>query len=89
MFGAKHAGLNLASLTAPLTTLSKAYGVPLFRIPIDIGAMVSFFSLSLSCLNAGAWIIYPMANHHVLPSPFGRTDSANKTHTWPSPRSSW
>ena len=79
VFGARHAGLDLATLSAPLTTLSNAYGVPFFRIPIDIGAMVSFFSLSLSCLNAGARIVYPMANHHVLPAPLGRTHSANKT----------
>jgi amino acid transporter len=79
VFGARHAGLNLATLSAPLTSLSKAYGVAFFRIPIDIGAMVSFFSLSLSCLNAGARIVYPMANHQVLPAPLGRTHSANKT----------
>lgn len=79
VFGANHAGLNLATLSAPLTSLSQAYGVAYFRIPIDLGAMVSFFSLSLSCLNAGARIVYPMANHHVLPKPLGRTHSANKT----------
>jgi amino acid transporter len=79
VFAARHAGFNLATLSAPLTTLSKAYGVSFFRIPIDLGAMVSFFSLSLSCLNAGARIVYPMANHHVLPKPLGRTHSANKT----------
>jgi amino acid transporter len=79
VFGAGHAGLDLATLSAPLTSLSKAYGVPFFRIPINIGAMVSFFSLTLSCLNAGSRIIYPMGNHHVLPRALGRTHSANKT----------
>ena len=37
----------------PLNYLAEAYGVSWFKIPISIGAMVSFFSLSLSCLNVG------------------------------------
>ncbi len=79
VLGAKHAGLNLATLSAPLTSLSKAYGVPFFRVPVDICAMVSFFSLSLSCLNAGSRIVYAMGNHRVFPPALGRTHSTNKT----------
>jgi amino acid transporter len=33
--------------------------------------MISFFALSLSCLNAGARIIYPMARHSVFPARLG------------------
>jgi len=79
VLGSKHAGLNLGTLSAPLTALSKAYGVPFFKVPIDLCAMVSFFSLSLSCLNAGARIVYPMGNHHVLPKTLGRSHPVNKT----------
>jgi amino acid transporter len=50
-----------------------------FKVPVAIGAMVSFFSLTLSCLNAGARIIYPMGRHTVFPTPMGRTHPRNKT----------
>ena len=79
VLGAKHAGLNLSTLAAPLTALSQAYGVPLFKVPIDLCAMVSFFSLSLSCLNAGARIVFAMGNHHVLPKRLGGSHPVNKT----------
>ncbi len=79
VFGANQAHVNLASLAAPLTFLSKAYGVSWFKVPVAIGAMVSFFSLTLSCLNAGARIIYPMADHKVFPKALGRSHPQNRT----------
>jgi len=79
VFGARHAGLSLGSLTAPLTDIAKAYGVSYFRIPVAMGAMVSFFSLTLSCLNAGSRIVYPMARHAIFPGHLGRSHRANQT----------
>ena len=51
-----------------------------FRIPISLGAMVSFFGLTLSCLNAGSRIIYPMAQHTVFPT---RTSAGHTRKTRP------
>src|SRR3984957_17142382 len=79
VFGAAHPHANLANLTAPLTFLSKAYGVSFFKVPVAIGAMISFFSLTLSCLNAGSRIIFPMAHHTVFPKAMGRTHPRNLT----------
>jgi amino acid transporter len=79
VFGAAHAHVNLGSLSAPLTYLSKAYGVGFFKVPVAIGAMISFFSLTLSCLNAGSRIIYPMANHGVFLKALGRAHPQNRT----------
>lgn len=79
VFGTRHYGTSLANLSAPLNTLSAIYGVSFFKAPISLGAMVSFFSLSLSCLNPGARIIYPMGRHVVLPSPLGRAHPTNRT----------
>jgi amino acid transporter len=79
VYGAERSGVSLSSLSAPLTFLSKAYGVGFFKIPVAIGAMVSFFSLTLSCLNAGSRIMFPMAQHMVLPSHLGRSHHTNKT----------
>jgi amino acid transporter len=79
VFGAAHAHANLGNLSAPLTFLSKAYGVSFFKVPVAIGAMVSFFSLTLSCLNAGSRIIFPMAHHTVFPKAMGRVHPTNRT----------
>jgi amino acid transporter len=79
VFGAAHTHVNLGNLTAPLTFLSKAYGVSYFKVPVAIGAMVSFFSLTLSCLNAGSRIIFSMAHHSVFPKALGRVHPTNRT----------
>ena len=65
--------------SAPLNFLAQAYGVSWFRIPVSIGAMVSFFSLSLSCLNSGARIMYPMARHGIFSGHLGRAHATNRT----------
>jgi len=41
--------------------------------------MLTFFSLSLSCLNAGARILFPMGRHGVLHKRIGRSHTVNKT----------
>jgi amino acid transporter len=62
---------SLATVAAPLNLISQLYGVTFFKIPLSIAAMVSFFGLSLSCINAGARIMYPMGRHGVLPAAAG------------------
>jgi amino acid transporter len=79
VFGAAHNHVSLATLAAPLTFLSKAYGVGYFKVPVAIGAMVSFFSLTLSCLNAGSRIIFSMAHHSVFPKELGKVHPKNRT----------
>lgn len=80
VFATRHSSASLASLSVPLNTISDIYKVSFFKIPISLGAMVSFFSLSLSCLNAGSRIIFPMARHQVFPAAAGK---AHPTHQTP------
>jgi amino acid transporter len=79
VFGAAHTHVSLASLAAPLTFLSKAYGVSYFKVPVALGAMISFFGLSLTCLNAGSRIIFSMSHHSVFPKTLGRVHPTNRT----------
>ncbi len=79
VFGTRHYGTPLNDIALPLTVLSKIYGVTFFKVPVALGAMVSFFSLTLSCLNAGSRIIYPMARHMVFPKHLGRAHQENQT----------
>ncbi len=75
--GTSNYGAGWAS--APLNYLAVAYNVSWFRIPVSIGAMVSFFSLSLSCLNAGSRIMYPMARHGIFSGHLGKAHATNRT----------
>ncbi|MGA2520233.1 MAG: APC family permease [Acidimicrobiales bacterium] len=79
VFATRHYGVSLNNIALPLTVISKIYGVSFFKVPVALGAMVSFFSLTLSCLNAGSRIIYPMAQHMVFPSHLGRAHKENQT----------
>jgi len=80
VFATRHSSTSLANLTAPLNTIAAIYKVKFFRVPIALGAMVSFFSLSLSCLTAGARIMFPMGRHGVFPHQVG---DAHKVHQTP------
>jgi amino acid transporter len=77
--GTAHSKTSLADLSAPLDTLADLYNVGYFKAPISLGATVSFFSLSLSCINAGSRILYPMAQHGIFPHQLGRTHPRNLT----------
>lgn len=77
--GARLSHTPLDDMTAPLNTLAALYGVPALKIPISLGASISFFGLSLTCLNAGARIMFPMAQHVVFPSLFGHVHHRNRT----------
>ena len=79
VLGSTRAGLSLDQLAAPVNALADAYHVSYLQAPISLGAMVSFFSLSLSCLNAGARIFYPMARHGALHHAMGNSHDRNKT----------
>src|SRR5580693_6458860 len=70
---------TLDKVDAPLNILAELVSMPWLKAPVSIGAMVSFFSLALSCLNSGARILYPMARHGVFPSAIGNAHETNET----------
>ena len=59
---------TLDKLDAPLNTMAQLAHVPLLSIPLSIGAMVSFFALCLSCINAGSRVIFAMGRHGIFHS---------------------
>jgi amino acid transporter len=70
---------TLDKLDAPLNTLAQLAHVPLLQVPLSLGAMVSFFALCLSCLNAGARVIYAMGRHGLFHSATARPHPTNET----------
>jgi amino acid transporter len=79
VFGTRGSSTPLSAMDAPLNVLAAAYGVSFFKIPISLCAMISFFGLSLSCLNAGSRILLPMAEHGVFPHQLAKTHGRNET----------
>jgi amino acid transporter len=70
---------TLDKLTTPLDTLSHIAGVPYLRIPIEIGALFSSFSVALASLNAGARVIFTMARSGLLPARLGQSHDEHKS----------
>jgi amino acid transporter len=70
---------TLDKLDAPLNTMAQLARVPLLEVPISIGAMVSFFALCLSCVNAGGRVIYAMGRHGLFHSATADSHQTNET----------
>jgi amino acid transporter len=70
---------TLDNLTAPLVTLSENMGAKWMGVVTELGAMVSFFALALSCLNSGARILFTMGRYGIFPISLGRSHKHNLT----------
>jgi amino acid transporter len=79
VLGLRGANPSLDKLTAPLSTLATMMHLDVLQIPIDLGAMLSFFSLALSCMNAGARVIFQMGRQGVFHEATGNTHATNAT----------
>ena len=62
---------TLDKLGAPLTTLAQQYGVPILGPITSFGAMVSFFALASTCLNAAGRVMFAMGRHEFFPAKTG------------------
>ena len=71
---------TLDKIDAPLTVLSQMYGVSWLGPITSLGAMVSFFALASSCMNAGARVMYAMGRHDFFPQ---NTSYAHSKHGTP------
>ena len=79
MLGTRGYSKTLDQIDAPLNVLAGMYSVPYLSIPLSIGAMVSFFALALSCMNAGARVMYAMGRHGIFHPGIKTSHSVNKT----------
>jgi amino acid transporter len=70
---------TLDMLDAPLSTLSEKLGVKWMGVLISIGAMISFFALALSCLNAGSRVLFTMGRYGIFPVSIGSSHKQNLT----------
>jgi amino acid transporter len=70
---------TLDQLDAPLTTLSENLGVKWMGVVISFGAMVSFFALAMSCMNAGSRVLFTMGRYGIFPISVGSSHKHNLT----------
>jgi amino acid transporter len=70
---------TLDQLDAPLSTLSENLGVKWMGVIISMGAMVSFFALAMSCLNAGSRVLFTMGRYGIFPISIGSSHKHNLT----------
>jgi amino acid transporter len=70
---------TLDQLTAPLVTLSENLGVKWMGVLTELGAMISFFALAMSCLNSGARILFTMGRYGIFPISIGSSHKHNLT----------
>lgn len=79
VMGTRGYSTSLDKLDAPLNTLAQLAHVPLLQVPLSLGAMVSFFALCLSCINAGSRVIYAMGRHGLFHSATAGSHPTNET----------
>jgi amino acid transporter len=79
VLGTRGYSTTLDKLDAPLNTLAVLSHVAPLQIPLSLGAMVSFFALCLSCLNAGSRVIYAMGRHGLFHGATAESHPSNKT----------
>jgi amino acid transporter len=79
VLGTRGYSKTLDNIDTPLNVLAAMYSVPWLSIPLSIGAMVSFFALALSCMNAGARVMFAMSRHGAFHECFRRSHKSNET----------
>jgi amino acid transporter len=70
---------TLDALSAPLNTIAGLVHMPWLAAPLSACAMMSFFALNLSCLNAGSRVIYIMGQQGLFPKFTADTHHVNET----------
>ena len=70
---------TLDKVDAPLNVMAELANAKLLQIPLSLGALVSFFALCLSCINAGSRVIYAMGQHGLFHEATATAHETNET----------
>ncbi len=79
VLGFSGTGVSIAKTEEPLTFLSQQLGLGWFGELVAVGALFSFFSCVLGCINPAARVFFMMARHGLFNSKLGAAHSTNKT----------
>ena len=76
---ARKNGLALEQLNAPFDAIARSMNLPSFGYFSSIGIALSYFACTLGSLNAGARILYYLAQNRLFAPSFGSAHPVNKT----------
>ncbi|HTB61397.1 MAG TPA: APC family permease, partial [Polyangia bacterium] len=79
VLGVRGYSTSLDKIDAPLNVLATLAHVGALQVPLSLGAMISFFALCLSCINAGGRVLYIMGRHGIVPPVTATSHSTNET----------
>jgi amino acid transporter len=79
VLGFKGSGVDLGKSEAPLAFLAPQTGLGFLGTLINIGALLSFFSCTLACINSTARIVFSMSRHGLFHDALGAAHETNKT----------
>ena len=79
VLGVRGYSTTLDKIDAPLNVLATLAHVGVLQAPLSLGAMVSFFALCLSCINAGGRVLYIMGRHGIVPPVTATAHGKNET----------
>ena len=79
VMGTRGYSTALDKIDQPLNVLAQIAAVPILKIPLSLGAMLSFFALCLSCVSAGGRIVYAMGRHGLFPAATAAAHDKNET----------
>jgi amino acid transporter len=79
VLGTRGYSTTLDKIDAPLNVLAQLAHVPALQVILSLGAMVSFFALNLSTINAGGRIIFAMGRHGIFPAVTAESHVENET----------
>jgi amino acid transporter len=69
----------LDQIDAPLNVLAEIVHLKFLQIPLSLAALLSFFSLCMSCINAGSRVVYAMSQHGLFHASAANTHATNET----------
>ena len=69
----------LDKIDAPLNLMASLAHLSILQAPLSLGAMVSFFALCLSCINAGSRVLFAMGRHGLFHSATADAHEKNAT----------
>ncbi len=79
VMGTRGYSTTLDKIDAPLNVLATLAHVPALQVVLSLGAMISFFALNLSTINAGGRVIYAMGRHGLFHAKTAEAHNTNET----------
>lgn len=79
VLGFSGTSIDLGKTEAPLDFLAHHAGVDFLGVLISLGALLSFFSCTLACINSTARVFFAMAHHGVLHDALAEAHESNQT----------